>query len=412
VLSTKDNDLLTLTGGGTPMGDLIRRYWIPALMSEEIAEPDGSPVRVRLLGEELVAFRDTQGRVGLIGEHCRHRGASLFYGRNEDCGLRCIYHGWKFEVDGSVVDTPAEPNDALVRQGIKHTAYPTVEKAGIVFAYLGPRDCMPLFPNYTWAQVPSSHTYVTKSLQECNYLQGLEGECDSSHLSFLHRVLKGPGSDRPIFTSVNPTYAVEPADFGVRLIATRTLNTGDSYVRISSFVMPTSCWVPARNKEVHIYVPIDDTHSWRYDLGFLDRPLNESDRANSRGTLLDAQYCKIANRANDYLQDRTKQKTETFTGMDGFLVHDSCATETMGPRFDRSKEYLGFGDLGVVAVRKILLKALGDMRDGKELPHLVRDDASNRFPHIDTFDLTVPKGEDWHTHAPHLAASARERENV
>jgi phenylpropionate dioxygenase-like ring-hydroxylating dioxygenase large terminal subunit len=395
LLSLKDNDLLTLTGAGTPMGELIRRYWIPALLSEEIPESDCPPVRVRIMGEALVAFRDSNGHVGLIGEHCRHRGASLFYGRNEECGLRCIYHGWKFDIHGAVVDTPAEPNDALVREGIKHTAYPTVEKAGIVFAYLGPSALMPLFPNYVWTESPESHTYVTKSLQECNYLQGLEGECDSSHLSFLHKVLRGPGINRPIFTSVNPVHEVETTDCGVRLIAKRTLADEQSYVRVSNFVMPVSCWVPARNKEVHFYVPIDDTHSWRYDLGFLDRPLNDADRANSRNNFLDDDYRKIANRANDYLQDRAKQKSDTFTGMEGFLTQDSCATESMGPRFDRSKEYLGFGDLGVVAVRKCLLKALAEMKKGKEPPHLIHDSAKNSFSHIDTFDVTVPKGEDW-----------------
>ena len=398
MLSQKDNDLLTLTGAGTPMGDLIRRYWIPALLSEEVAESDGPPVRVRLMGEALVAFRNSKGRIGLIGEHCRHRGASLFYGRNEECGLRCIYHGWKFDTDGLVVETPAEPTDAIVREGIKHTAYPTIEKAGMVFAYLGPREQMPLFPNYAWAEAPATHTYVTKSLQECNYLQGLEGECDSSHLSFLHRPLHGPLSNRPIFTSVNPVYEVEPTDCGVRMIATRTLPDGQDYVRVSNFVMPVCSIVPARNKEAHFYVPIDDTHSWRYDLGFLDRPLNDADRANSRTSLLDADYRKLANRANDYLQDRIKQKNDNFTGMDAFLTHDSCATESMGPRYDRSKEYLGFGDLGVVAVRKVLLKALADVKKGNEPIHLVRDAANNRFPHIDTFDVTVPKGTDWRAH--------------
>lgn len=398
MLSQKDNDLLTLTDAGTPMGDLIRRYWIPALLSEEVAEPDSPPVRVRLMGEALVAFRDSQGRIGLIDEHCRHRGASLFYGRNEECGLRCIYHGWKFDVDGKVIDTPAEPTDAIVREGIRTVAYPTVEKGGIVFAYMGPRDKMPLFPNYAWTTAPASHVYVTKSLQECNYLQGLEGECDSSHLSFLHRPLKGPLVNRPIFTSLNPVYEVEQTDCGVRMIATRTLPDDQEYVRVSNFVMPVCSWVPARNKEMHFYVPIDDTHSWRYDLGLLDHPMNDADRANSRKSLLDESYRKVANLSNDYLQDRAKQKTDNFTGMDAFLTHDSCATETMGPRFDRSKEYLGFGDLGVVGVRKCLLKALADMRKGEEPIHLVRDPGKNSFPHIDTFDITLPKGQDWRKH--------------
>ena len=403
MLSEADNDLLTLTGPGTKMGALIRRYWIPALLSEEIPEPDGAPVRVRLMGEKLVAFRDSDGRVGLLAEHCRHRGASLFYGRNEECGLRCLYHGWKYDVTGKVVETPAEPSENLLQQGIQHVSYPTVEKAGIVFAYLGPKEEQPLFPNYDWTALPATHTYVTKSLQECNYLQGLEGECDSSHLSFLHRTFAGPGSNRDIFTSRAPRYEVEQTDFGARLIATRPLDDGGANVRLSSFVMPLSCWVPARNKEVHIYVPIDDTHSWRYDFGYLDRPATEADWGRRKD--LDADYRKRANAGNDYLQDRDKQRRENFTGMNSFLTHDSCMTESMGARYDRSQEYLGMSDLALVTVRRILLNAVKGLDKGKVPPHLVRDAAHNRFPDIDTFDMTVAKGEDWRAAAPHLAFS-------
>ena len=185
MLSREDNDLVTQTNQGTPMGNLIRRYWVPALLSEEIPAADCPPVRVKLMGEDLVAFRDTQGRIGLVGEHCAHRGTSLFFGRNEECGLRCIYHGWKYDVEGNVVETPAEPADSDFRKKLRHTAYPTHETNGVVYAYLGPRELMPLFPNYEWTQVPPEFSYVTKALLECNYLQGLEGECDSSHLSFL-----------------------------------------------------------------------------------------------------------------------------------------------------------------------------------------------------------------------------------
>ena len=181
------NELLTRTGPGTPMGAFLRRYWLPALLSEEIPTPDCPPVQVRLLGEELVAFRDSEGRIGLLEEHCLHRGTSLFYGRNEECGLRCIYHGWKYDVAGRVLDTPAEPAGSTFKDRLQHVAYPTHEAGGMIFAYLGPPDKQPLFPSYSWAQLAPEHTYVTKSLLECNYLQGLEGECDSSHLSFLHR---------------------------------------------------------------------------------------------------------------------------------------------------------------------------------------------------------------------------------
>ena len=186
MLPKQENELLTRTNPGSPMGELMRRYWIPALLSEEIPEPDCPPVQVRHLGEELVAFRDSKGRIGLLEEHCSHRGTSLFYGRNEDCGLRCIYHGWKYDVEGKVLETPAEPQGSDFKSKIQHTAYPTKEIAGIVFAYMGPRDKAPLFPNYEWTRVPLNHTYVTKCVLECNYLQGLEGECDKAHLSFLH----------------------------------------------------------------------------------------------------------------------------------------------------------------------------------------------------------------------------------
>ena len=403
MMSPETNDLLTLTGPGTPAGNLFRRYWLPACLSEELPEPEGPPVRVKLMGENLVAFRDRAGRVGLIGEHCPHRGASLYYGRNEDCGLRCIYHGWLVDADGRVRETPAEPDPDAVRNDVTHVAYPTHEVAGIVFAYLGPPDKKPLFPNYRFAEIPKDHTYVTKSFQECNYLQGLEGECDSAHLSFLHRVLRGPMAKRTIFTSRKPVYDYERTDFGVRLIATRETEAGDLYVRVSSFVMPVTSWVPARAREAHIYVPIDDTHSWRYDLGVLDGPAPAA--GGGRERFLDADYRKTQNLANDYLQDRETQRTETFTGMDGFLAQDSSVTESMGPRFDRSREYLGQSDVGIVAVRNALLRAIRALERGDEPPHVVTQEADNLFTHVDACQVILPCGTDWREALPHLAGS-------
>src|SRR5437016_3339045 len=214
MLPPKENELITRVGPGTPMGNTMRRYWIPACLASEIAEPDCPPVRVRLLGEDLVAFRDSDGRIGLLDEFCAHRRVSLFYGRNEECGLRCVYHGWKYDADGKVLDTPAE-TDSNMRLRLRHTAYPTHEAAGMVFAYLGPSEKAPLFPAYSWAEVPLDRVAVTKSLQDCNYLQGLEGECDSSHLTFLHRTLADVNNPRmkPI-----TEYATEDTDFGVRLV--------------------------------------------------------------------------------------------------------------------------------------------------------------------------------------------------
>jgi phenylpropionate dioxygenase-like ring-hydroxylating dioxygenase large terminal subunit len=387
------------------MGKLIRRYWIPALLSDEIPEPDCPPVRVHILSERLVAFRDSQGRVGLLEEHCSHRGTSLFFGRNEECGLRCIYHGWKYDMEGNVLDTPAEPAGSDFKSKLKHVAYPTMEAAGIVFAYLGPRDKMPLFPNYEWTLLPKEQTYVTKGLLECNYLQGLEGECDSSHLSFLHREFTALGRRQLFALDSAPAYETEETDFGVRLIATRNAGLDTQYVRVSSFVMPIACWVPARNRETHIYVPVDDQHAWRYDLGFLrDRKPTVEDW--NRKSQIGPDYRRLRNLQNNYLQDRQRQATTDYTGIENFLNHDGCATESMGPIFDRSQEHLGVSDKAVIAVRKFLINAVKQFEEGQEPPHIVRDPAQNSFSHIDTFAQTIPASVHWRDRFGHLKLSA------
>jgi len=411
MLSKQDNQLLTRTGPATPMGNLIRRYWIPALLSEEIPAPDCPPVRVGLLGEELVAFRDSLGRIGLVEEHCLHRGTSLYYGRNEDCGLRCIYHGWKYDVEGNVVETPAEPAGSGFTRKLRHTAYPTHEAGGVIYAYLGPREKMPLFPNYEWTQVPLNQTYVTKCLLECNYLQGLEGECDSSHLSFLHRTVDNARNQLLYKSDTAPAYETEETDFGVRLIAIR--NAGDNqYVRFSAFVMPVYGCVPAGRPtneldgfEIHTYVPIDDSRTWRYDIGFRrSRPVEEHEVHRRRQ--INSDYTRVRNARNDYLQDRRMQKTVNFTGIEDFLNHDACATESMGPIFDRSKEHLGVSDKAVIAVRKFLLSSVKALREGIDPPHLITDQDRNRFPHIDCFAYLLPNSESWRRHFDYLTVSA------
>jgi len=415
MLSKEDNELLSQTAAGTPMGNLIRRYWIPALLSEEIPAPDCAPARVRLLGEELVAFRDTQGRIGLIGEHCAHRGTSLFYGRNEECGLRCIYHGWKYDVEGNVLDTPAEPGDSDFRKKLRHTAYPTHEAGGVIYAYLGPRD-KPLFPNYEWTQVPLNQTYVTKCLLECNYLQGLEGECDSSHLSFLHRAVDN-ARNQPLYkTDTAPVYETEETDFGVRLIATRNAADKQHYVRLSAFVSPVYGCVPAGRPtneldgfEIHTYVPIDDTHTLRYDIGFHRSHAVQEDEVHQRKQI-GPDYLRIRNARNNYLQDRQMQKTVNFTGIEDFLNHDACATESMGPIFDRSREHLGVNDKAVIAVRKFLLSSVKALQEGREPPHIVREARRNWFPHIDCFAYLLPQAIHWRQHFDYLTIS-REKEN-
>jgi len=415
MLSKEDNDLITQTNPGTPAGNLMRCYWIPALLSEEISKPDCPPARVKLLGEELVAFRDGQGRIGLIGEHCAHRGTSLFFGRNEECGLRCVYHGWKYDVEGNIVDTPAEPDGSDFGKKLRHVAYPTREANGIIYAYLGSREKMPLFPNYEWTQVPLEYTYVTKCLLECNYLQGLEGECDSSHLSFLHRAFTNERNQVMYKSDTSPVYETEDTDFGVRLIATRNLD-GQHYVRFSAFVMPVYGCVPAgrptnelEGYEIHTYVPADDTHCWRYDIGFHRERAVRDDEVHRRNQI-NPDYSKIRNARNNYLQDRQKQKSVNFTGIEDFLNHDACATESMGAIFDRTKEHLGVSDKAVIAVRKCLLTAIKELQQGTEPPHVLRDSQRNWFPHLDCFAYLVPREVPWRERFEHLTPTGK-REN-
>lgn len=406
MLSKEENELITHSDGGAPLGQFLRRYWLPALLSEEIPAPDSPPVQVRLLGEELVAFRDTEGRIGLIEEHCAHRGTSLMYGRNENCGLRCIYHGWKYDVEGNVLDTPAEPASSSFKGKVRQPSYPCVEAAGIIFAYLGPREKMPVFPDYEWASVPVENTYVAKSLLECNYLQGLEGECDSSHLTYLHRQIDEEGQRQQALTLTPAVYDLEEADFGVRLLAFRYPEPDKTYLRVSSFVMPVSVWVPVRNKENHMYVPIDDRHTWRYDLGWLDRPVQQHEIP--RRSQIGPDFHRIRTQANHYLQDRDVQRTQTFTGIQDFLNHDACATETMGPVYDRSREHLGTSDKAVIAVRKRLADAVKAFQRGEQPPHLITDVAQSRPTNIDTLGEVYPTGDDWRDHLPHLTYASQQ----
>jgi phenylpropionate dioxygenase-like ring-hydroxylating dioxygenase large terminal subunit len=331
MLSKEENELLTRVHPGTRMGNLFRRYWIPALLAEEIPEPDGAPARVRLLGEDLVAFRDTSGKIGLLDEHCAHRGTSLFYGRNEECGLRCIYHGWKFDIDGNVLDTPAEPPDSTLKNKVHHTAYPCVEAGGMVFTYMGPKDQMPVFPSYAWLGVPQNQIYIAKSRLECNYLQALDGDCDSSHLNFLHRMFK-PDERRSFLAHDGaPEFEIDEMDFGFRVAAIRKTAPDRNYVRISHFVMPFIGCVPV-GREIDgkldgfkaVYqVPADDETTWRYDFFFKwSRPMTKED--SSKRDFVGPGYRKIRNLANNYLQDREMQRKTNFSGIEEFLNQDAC----------------------------------------------------------------------------------------
>jgi len=405
MLAREENELLTRAGPGTALGNFMRRYWIPALLSEEVSECDGAPVRVRLLGEDLVAFRDTEGRVGLLAEHCSHRGTSLFFGRNEECGLRCIYHGWKYDIDGNVLETPAEPAGSTLKNKVRHTAYPCKEAAGIVWTYLGPKDKMPLLPNYEWLNLPPDHLYVSKSVQDCSWLQGLEGECDSSHLSILHKAFsdaKRGGGDPDMYAADSaPTLEGTETDYGVRMISCRKADEDTIYLRVSNIVLPCHGFVPTGGLKgnvegytIHSHVPIDDEHSMRYNIHFRrNRSIRPEERQHEREIAAD--FTKLRNLGNNYLQDREEQRRETFTGMGRtFLTHDSCATESMGPIYDRSQEHLGVSDKTVIAVRKFLLQCVKGAASGKEPPHLILKPEQNDLRRVACLVAKIPSSQD------------------
>jgi len=403
MLSVEDNNLLTRVEPGTPTGGLFRRYWIPALLSEEISEPDSPPARVRLLGEDLVAFRASDGKIGLLGEHCAHRGTSLFFGRNEECGLRCIYHGWKFDTDGNVLETPAEPAGSQLKYKVHHTAYPCVEAGGIVFAYLGPKEYQPRFSNYPWLGVAQDQIYIAKSYLECNYLQGLEGDCDSAHLNFLHKMFK-PDARREFLNLVDqsPDFEFDDLECGIRAAAIRKMDNGATYARISHYIMPFIGAVPVGSMvdgkldgfPAVYQVPADNQNTWRYDFFFKwSRPFGKED--SSKRDFVDAGYKKLRNKRNNYLQDRERQKTVNFTGITEFLNQDACATESMGAIVDRSKEHVGASDAFILQVRRFLLRAVKDFQAGRVPPGLIFDPEQNNLAHLRCEAAHLPAGISW-----------------
>jgi len=408
MLSHEENELLCRVGPGTPMGNVFRRYWIPALLSEEIPEPGGPPARVRLLGEDLVAFRDSLGRVGLIDDKCAHRRAPLFFGRPEEGGLRCVYHGWKYDVDGNVLDTPCEPVNSMLKHGVKLVAYPCREVHGLIFTYMGPKEKMPLLPNYEWmTNVEKRRPAQSKYTNENNWLQSVEGDCDSSHTAYLHRKA-GDASTIGDTLDLAPgmgeglTFELEQGPWYIKAASIRHVSDRLAYVRTNAFIPPCIGIPPGgvaqggvETEGFHaIYqVPADDTTTLRYDL--YGRASNEGGGLYSRHEV-DGRYRKLMNQANDYLIDRAKQQTSIFSGIDsGNHTQDAMVTEGMGPIVDRTKEHLGACDAQPLAMRAMLLKAVRDVQEGKDPPGVAFRPEDNRF---DDFFLTVavlPKDAPW-----------------
>src|SRR5215475_9246420 len=411
MLTHDDNERVTHVGRGTPMGETMRRYWMPALLAWELPAPDCTPVRVKLLGEELVAFRDTEGRIGLLEERCPHRLASLFLGRNEECGLRCVYHGWKFDVEGRCVDMMNEPESLGFAHKIRTTAYPTAEAGGVIWAYLGPADRRAPLPHFAWTQVRPTHLHVSKVIQESNWLQGVEGGIDTSHVPILHRVLttdsKRPGfnPNDPFVRGKAPTLELDVTDYGYRYAGIRPLDGGEVHVRAYHFILPFHQIRPSRTGSGgrgmsgaagHIWVPMDDVTTMVYNWDHsVTAPLTEEDRLETRlgNGAIDVDKATVrdeGNSENNYLMDRRVQRTETFTGIDGVNVQDRAVQESMGAIVDRSREHLGPADRAVIQARRLLLQAIAAVEAGGT-PLGVEPAYYGLHP----AESVIPYGSDW-----------------
>jgi phthalate 4,5-dioxygenase len=410
MITQSENDLLTQIGPKTPCGELLRRYWQPVALGEELPK-DSAPLKVRILGEDLVLFRDDQGRPGLLGLHCSHRGTDLSYGRVEDGGLRCLYHGWLYDVCGRVIEQPGEPGGGAHKDTIRHPAYPCQEAGGIILAYMGPGE-PPLLPNYDFLTAPQEYRTVVKIFHSCSYLQGNEGNIDPVHLSFLHQYLSEaqvarqrivPGSNATDNTllgnDIAPTIEVEIKDFGLRIYTLRNAGPDKRYLRVTNFVMPNLAAFGGSTVgdgyAVHWHVPIDNTHHWKYIFMFSrSNPLDDELRNRSRAGLT-PDYRLTRNATNRYQQDRESMKTKTFTGMGmNFQAHDAFATESQGPVQDRTHEHPVSSDKAILAARKLLLNAIKDVQEGRQPQHVIRDASLNRFPHLVVRSELVPVAED------------------
>ncbi|HEY2594278.1 MAG TPA: Rieske 2Fe-2S domain-containing protein [Chloroflexota bacterium] len=381
MLSAADNERITRTGPGTPMGQALRRYWIPALLSSEVPVNDCDPVRVSLLGERLVAFRDTRGRVGLIAENCPHRGASLFFGRNAEGGLRCVYHGWKFAIEGSCLDTP---NQVAATEQVNAVAYPCVEMAGVVWAWMGPPEGRPPLQTQEWMRVADENRDVCRHLGDCNWLQLLEGGIDTSHSSFLHRTFNRDSQATTLTfraRATAPRLEVVRTEYGYSYAGIRHLpEQNQNYVRVYQFVMPFhqmrafEGYLGHRLVSGHIWVPVDDEHTWVWSWSFttdgerLPSEVAEVERRQAGRTSDDVVPGTVRfkrNRANDYLIDRRRQKSVNYTGVETIAAQDQAIQESMGPIASRSTEHLGTSDLAIIAARRLLLEACDDVAHGK-----------------------------------------------
>ena len=421
MLTADENAQLTRVGPGTLMGDLMRQYWIPVVLSSEL--PAGGRVkRVRILGEDLVAFRAPSGRVGLLGEFCSHRRASLYFGRNEEPGLRCVYHGWQYEPGGRCIDMPNERPESSFQDKVTHPAYPCAERGGVVWAYMGPASPPPGLPDLEWTEVPEDQRFVSKFWQDCNYLQALEGGVDPAHISFLHGILdaRDDGLRRALDQAAAgfgfaaqleraPHIEVADTETGLLIGARREAPAGQYYWRVTRYLVPFHSMPPPEVGSdpvihSHVWIPIDDDHLVNWCISYHPTRALTADevaqfRAGSSIHVMDyapetseayGDIRPIQSRANDYLADWEAQRVRKFFGVPGVGSQDKAITESQG-NYDRSLERLGRADIGIIRVRKCLLDAAIALRTGR-VPPPALDPAGYR---VRPAALLLPKEASW-----------------
>src|SRR5258706_7680891 len=410
MLTPEENERITRIGQGTPMGKYLRRFWWPLTLSTELPERDGAPLRVRMLGEDLIAYRDTEGMVGLIEAYCPHRRAPLFFGRNEECGIRSVYPGWKFARPANGVEMPSEPAGTTLQAKVKSLADPTWEKGGVVWAYMGPKELQPDYPDYEWTRAPATHRYVSKTFENCNWLQAMEGGLDTSHSSFAHNNKLGDRSNLRQHDKA-PKIDVDRTDYGYRYVSTRKVDEGN-YFRVYHYVMPAQQlrasiigYEGVRNRPArldgHIWSPIDDYTTHVYNIMCAPHAEDEltpeaveaRERAAGRGKddSIPGTFRLRRNQSNDYLIDRQMQKSQNFTRIVCVNTQDFSLQEGMGPICDRSKEFLGSSDKAIVALRRLLLEAVAQNEKGEILRAL--NPATYRK--VRAYDRVVPADQPW-----------------
>jgi phthalate 4,5-dioxygenase oxygenase subunit len=399
MLNHAHNELLTRIGRGTPAGELFRRFWWPVITSERLGDADGSPKRMRVLGEDLVVFRDTDGKVGVLKAYCPHRGALLYWGRNEECGIRCSYHGWKFDVSGQCVDMPTEPPESTYASRLATIGYPAEEKGGVIWVYLGPKEKVAALPDYEWMTVPAENRVVVSFIQESNYLQALEANIDTAHVSYLHSYLDADAGPQPVQfmkgyrRMVNgdrsPRLTVKQTDYGLLYGGRRSLPDGKYYWRMTHWLAPATTQLPSTDYgNGTIVVPMDDYSSMSFSiLWHKDKAIPPSAQSQRRSRLGENQETTfklsdgyvidhprgVVHVDNDYLIDRTVEQTKFIAVAGGTAAEDRAVTETMGALqgtmgkiSDRSEEHLGVSDVAIIAARRGLIRMVQALQDGFE----------------------------------------------